>query len=690
MNAQIRSAMGLLVLLVGSSWGHAKQDGVIHAGIDEGIIDSNIHPCNDFYQFSCGKWLEQAKIPADLPMWDRSFMAMREKNRLSLKKILESYAAGKTDKPKNPYAKKLGDFYSTCMDEGSIERTSLADLKAQLAKIDALTLSDIKKQLATLLAHLHLSGVNAFFEYSEQQDFKDATQVIGAVDQGGLSLPDRDYYLKSDDKTVEVKNKFEKYAQNILEMMGEPAKNAKAQVHKIIEIETFLAKNSMSRVDRRNPFNVYHRLDRKGLKQKAPQFDWDHYFNQIGTPDVQAINVTAPDFFIGLNELLSLEKSGISMSDLQTYLKWHLISASIPAMPKKFVEENFRFISSALSGQQEIESRWKRCVKMADGFMGFALGRSFVELNYGSEGKEMTQNMIQNIEKAFESELKDLSWMDDATKKQASKKLHKIVNKVGYPDHWRNYDGFKVDRKSFLNTFLNGSKFNTEYYLNKIGKPLDRKEWEMTPPTVNAYYNPSLNEMVFPAGILETPFFNRHSLHSVNYGGIGMVMGHELTHGFDDSGRHYDAEGNLEDWWTQTVSKEFEEKAKCVVKQYDRYEPLPGVNLNGRLTLGENIADLGGLRLAYKAWFDTRPKVSKKPASISSKYTDEQMFFISFAQSWCSKKQEQYARLLVTTDPHSPPRFRVNGSVSQFPKFAEAFQCKAGAPMAPVERCEVW
>jgi len=401
-------------------------------------------------------------------------------------------------------------------------------------------------------------------------------------------------------------------------------------------------------------------------------------------PTIQAINVTVPEFFVSFNELLN----STPVSELKTYLKWHVIQSAIPALPNRFIDENFKFVSQALSGQKQLEPRWKRCVKAVDSMMGFSLGRSYVEEYYSEESKKLTAQVIQGVEKSFENELQLLPWMDEATKNQALKKLGAIVNQVGYPPHWRSYHSLEVDRTSYFKTLLNSERFNSRYHLDKIGKPVDREEWDMSPPTVNAYYDPSMNKMVFPAGILQSPFFNQKASMETNFGGIGMVMGHELTHGFDDEGRRFDAVGNLVEWWTPKVLQDFDAKTDCVVKQYDAYESLPGVHLNGKLTLGENIADHGGIRLAFAAWKNYSKNIKMKPAP--SRFTRDQRFFLGFAQSWCSKKRDAFARMLVKTDPHSPPRFRVNGTVSQFSEFSTAFQCKPGAPMAPVNRCVVW
>jgi endothelin-converting enzyme/putative endopeptidase len=647
--------------------------------VDLTILDSSQSPCQDFYQYACGGWLKKTEIPSDRPMWNRSFSTIDLHNREILNGILKGYASGKNE-PANPYSKLLGDFYGSCMDEKQIEKTGLADFQAQAAKIDAL--ADLKT-LPPLLATLHGDGVRALFGFYEQQDFKDSAQVIGVVDQVRLGLPDRDYYLKDDAKMSEVRKLYREHITKMFEFLKAP--EAKTAADTILKIETELAKVSMSRADRRNPTNVYHRLDRKGLKDEAPDFDWGTYFSSYAITSIsglQAINVVVPDYFVGLNQLLK----ETSLSDLKTYLKWCFLTQSVEALPKKFVNERFQFTSKAISGQKKLEVRWKRCVRMADTELGFALGRAFVEVAYGKEGKDMSQNMVHEIEHSFHQNVQSLKWMDEKTKTAAEAKLGLIRNKIGYPAVWRSYDGLDVDRHSFLTSLNRTENFTNQYYLNKIGKPVDPNEWDMTPSTVNAYYDPSRNEMVFPAGILQYPFFNSEATDSLNYGAIGVVMGHELTHGFDDEGSQFDGKGNLSNWWDDSVHKSFLEKTSCVEHEYGNFEALPGMKLNGKLTLGENLADQGGIKLSYGVWKSKHPQTTAN----SSGPNDEQKFFIAFAQSWCQKEQEQYSRMRIVTDPHSPSRYRVNGVVSQFEPFAAAFGCKAGAPMAPIDRCSVW
>ena len=647
--------------------------------VDLSILDKKVDPCVDFYQYACGGWLAKTAIPSDRPMWNRSFSTIDLNNRTILNKILKDYAAGKKA-PANPYAELLGNFYAACMDEATIEAQGLAQFKTELSELDKLT---EVRQLASVVAKLHRQGSEPFFGFGEEQDAKDSTQVIGVVDQGGLGLPDRDYYVNPDAKMEKIRALYREHVAKMFVLLKEPNPTQAADV--VMKIETALAKVSMSRVDRRDPNNVYHRLERAGLLERAPLFDWAVYFNELDpntTPKLTALNVAVPDFFTGLNQVLK----DIPLSELKAYIKWHMLTSVTEALPKKFVDEHFHFVSTALSGQKTLEPRWKRCVRAADRGVGFALGRSFVEVAYGKEGKDKSQAMIQEIESQFHLNLAALSWMDEKTKEQAQRKLSKMNNKIGYPKVWRSYDGLKADRKSFLKTLENAAVFNTEYELNKIGKPVDPNEWGMTPSAVNAYYDPQRNEIVFPAGILQYPFFNRESPDSLNYGAIGVVMGHELTHGFDDEGRQFDADGNLKNWWSKEVLEKFEARTGCVEKEYGMFEALPGLLVNGKLTLGENIADQGGMKLAYRSW---KARQGSEPVA-TGKPTAEQKFFLAFAQSWCQKEQEQYSRMRVTVDPHSPSHFRVDGVVSQFAPFARAFGCAPGSKMAPALQCDVW
>ena len=643
--------------------------------VDESAMDPSADPCDDFYQYACGGWTKANPIPPDKSRWTRSFDTVNERNQLLLRDILDKDAAGQGD-PADPYAKKVGDFYATCMDEPKAETASLKTLEERLAAIDAV---NDPGQLAKLVGEMHLTGTRGFFLFRSIQDAKDATQVIGVADQGGLGLPDRDYYVKDDPKMQETRKRYQEFVANLFELAGVPLADARKQAETVMRIETALARSSMTRVDRRDPYKVYHRLDRKGLQEKAPRFDWNAYFVAIGH-DVRPINVAVPEFFTGLEAVLVQGP----LADVKTYLRFREIHADADALGKAFVEENFRF-NQFLTGQKEIAPRWKRCVQMTDAAMGEAVGRTFVKTTIGDEGKSIAKQMIQGIEKAFDANLARVSWMDDATRKVSAEKLHKLDNKVGYPDRWREYDSMKIDRTSLLANLKEAARHAAKRDLDMIGKPVDRNEWGMTPATVNAYYNAAKNEMVFPAGILQTPFFSPEAPDPTNLGGAGLVMGHELTHGFDDRGRQYDGDGNLREWWTPQVAEAYKERAACVANQYDQYIATNDVHVNGKLTLGENIADIGGLKLALAAL-----RANGQPRPGSSKFTPEQQLFLSFGQVWCQNATPQERRLRAVTDSHSPGRWRVNGPISDNEDFGKVFSCKAGTNMNPVKKCVVW
>ena len=640
-------------------------------GIDLAILDRAVSPCDDFYRFACGKWLDQTPIPPDRALWGRSFSEILERNEVLLKGIVEKDARGEPDAA-DPFAQKVGDFYATCMDETKAETASLATLREELKSIDAVADA---KSLAREVGALQKAGARPFFNFYSRQDAKDATQVIGAVDQGGLGLPDRDYYFKDDKKAVELRALYLDHVGKMLELVGTP--DAPAQAKKIMELETRLAKASMDRVSRRDPDKTYHRLDRKGLVAAAPKFEWSDYFAAVGAPEVQALNVSAPDFFKELDGVVT------DYPAARTYLRFRAVEGAADTLGKAFVDERFRF-TRALTGAKQILPRWKRCVTMTDRALGEALGRSFVTLTGGAESKAMAKEMITGIEKAFEANLATLDWMDDAAKKASLYKLHKIFNKVAYPEQWRDYAKLAVGKESLLANLKAAVAFETARDLAKIGKPVDRGEWRMTPPTVNAYYSSSLNEMVFPAGIMQLPFFSPEAPVPSNYGGLGMVMGHELTHGFDDQGRKFDGDGNLHEWWSPAVNQAFIERAECVAKQYDGYIAVDDVHLNGHLTLGENIGDIGGLKMMLSA---LRARGAQKEVGG---FNVEQQAFIAFGQVWCTNYRPEAARTQALTNPHSTGQWRVNGPVSDTPEFAKAFSCKAGSPMAPVKHCTVW
>ncbi len=649
-------------------------------GIDESALDQATAPCEDFYQYACGGWIKKTEIPSDKPEWDRSFSALQEENLATLRKILDDLAAGKSDAPvgrDGPYGDKLADFYGTCMDEQKIEAASAADVKALWKPIDEI--KDLT-MMAKTIADLHLAIGNPIFAVSSQQDAKDATLVIAGLDQAGISLPDRDYYLLKDPKHKEILAKFETYVTNLLMLAGVPAQAAKRNAKTVIKIERNLSEDAMPRVERRDPNKIYHRLELAGIEKLVPRFPWKTYFAALGHPDIVQINVAVPGFFKRVN----VELQRTPLADWKVYLKWTALNSAATELGKALVDEQFRFYGKTLQGIDEIEPRWKRCVHATDAALGEALARAFVRLTFGAEGKSDSLAMVKAIESAMEKNLTGLSWFDDVTRKAAFEKLHAVNNKIGYPDKWRSYDTLSIGKASHLANSIEAGRFETHRQLAKIGKPVDRTEWAMTPPTVNAYYDPSMNEMVFPAGILQPPFFAHKAPQSVNYGAIGMVMGHELTHGFDDEGRQFDAKGNLTDWWAPAVGKEFEKRAQCVVEQFDGYVSIDDLHLNGKLTLGENIADLGGIKLSYLAY-----QAMPKPAA-RGKLTDDQQFFVGFGQAWCEKRKDEYARMMVTVDSHSPGRFRVNGPLSNFAPFATAFQCKPGAKMVRPNACAVW
>lgn len=647
------------------------------SGIDESVIDASVSPCDDFYRFACGNWIQKTEIPADRPSWSRGFSEINERNQTVLREVLDENAA----KPaSDANGKKLGDLYKACMDENAIEKNAATELAALLKPIEQVkTRTDLAKEIA----RQHLGIGKPLFDFSQVPDFKNATQIIGNLDQGGLGLPDREYYLKTDEKSEALRKEYLAHVERILVLSGIAKDKAAAQAGVIVSIEKRLAQASMSRVDRREPKNMYHRIDLDGVLKLAPNFDWKTYFAALGIPSVKELNVTSLEFFKALNQLVAEEK----IENIRAYLRWNNVHNAASALSKPFVEETFAFFSKKLTGTDKILPRWKRCVGFVDHAMGEALGTAFVKKTFGDDGKKKALEIIHGIEAAMEQNIKTLTWMDDATRRAALGKLQKITNKIGFPDKPRNYDALVTVPGSHLKNIEAAAIFESRRELAKIGKPRDKSEWLMTPPTVNAYYEPQFNEMAFPAGILQPPMFGRTVASATNYGAIGMVMGHEVTHGFDDEGRQFDEDGNLRDWWSQTVNTEFNRRAQCVVEQYNGYKPLPDAHIDGKLTLGENIADLGGLKLALLAF---RAAQKKAPAASKGKYSDEQLFFLGMAQSWCEKRRPELARLLINVDPHSPAEFRVNGPLSNLSEFAAAWKCPSTAKMVRKNQCQVW
>jgi endothelin-converting enzyme/putative endopeptidase len=644
-------------------------------------IDKSVDPCTDFYQYACGNWMKNAQIPSDQPEW-ASFVEVDERNNEILRGILEKAAAGGSKR--NPIDQKIGDYYGACMDEKAVDTRGLDPLKPELERISAVK---DKTGLIDAIARVHLIGPNPLFNFYSSPDLHNADMVIAYIDQGGLSLPDRKYYINDDDaKMVEMRKKLTDYATTLLTLSGQSPRQAADSAQTVLRIETALAKDSMDRTLRRDPKNRDHKMTRDAAVALAPNFYLNRYFSDINTPAFSEMNVANPDFFKQVDAVIGSE----SLDALKIYVQWHLLDGASPWLSTSYVNANFKF-RQALTGQDEIKPRWKRCVAATDNALGEALGQRFVETTFGAEGKQRMLKMVDALEKSLDQDIRTLPWMTDETKKQAKVKLDAIRNKIGYPDVWRDYSKLNVAQSDLMGNFLRANEFESRRQIAKISKPLDRQEWGMTPPTVNAYYSPPRNEIVFPAGILQPPFFDKEVDDDVNFGSIGAVIGHELTHGFDDQGRKYDPQGNLRDWWTDQDGKEFENRASCVSDEYSGFTAVDDLKLNGKLTLGENTADNGGARIALMALMNmiAEDKTGKTAEKIDG-YTPEQRFFLGFGRVWCEKRRPEFSRMLVNVDPHSPGRFRTNGAVQNMPEFQKAWGCKAGQPMVKENQCRVW
>ena len=643
-------------------------------------IDKAIDPCVDFYQYACGSWLKRAEIPADQTSW-ASFVEIREKNAAIMREILEKAAA--ENPGRDSITQKIGDYYGSCVDEKAVEAKGLKPLQAELDRVAG---AKDKAALIEAIARIHLIGPSPLFNFYSSPDLHSANDVIAYIDQGGLSLPDRDYYLKDDAKMAEARKSLVQYATQLFTLAGQSSPQAGDAAQTVLRIESALAKASMDRTARRDPKNRDHKMSRDEAVGLAPNFYLNRYFAAAAVPSFSSLNVTNPDFFRQVNGVLESE----SLDALRTYVSWHLLDGAAPWLSQPFVDANFK-MQQALTGQSEIKPRWKRCVSSTDNALGEALGQRYVEQTFGADGKQRMLKMVDALEKSLDQDIRNLPWMTEATKKQAKVKLDAIRNKIGYPDVWRDYSSLKILRGDLLGNFLRANEFEARRQIAKIGKPVDRKEWQMTPPTVNAYYSSSRNEIVFPAGILQPPFFDKQADDAVNFGGIGMVIGHELTHGFDDQGRKFDPEGNLRDWWTAQDGTEFEKRASCVADEYSEFVAVDDLKLNGKLTLGENTADNGGARIALMA---LEQMIASNPAGTVAQtidgYTPQQRFFLGAGRAWCEKRRPEYSRMLVSVDPHSPGKYRINGVVRNMPEFQKAFSCKAGQPMVPENACRVW
>jgi predicted metalloendopeptidase len=641
-------------------------------------LDKNADPCVDFYEFACGGWKKNNPIPSDQAIWSR-FGELAESNRTKLRGILED-AAKSTNR--NANEQKIGDYYSSCMDEDAISKKGIAALKPEFDRINGL---NDKAELPALLAHLHSQGVEGLFGFGSGPDFKNAKEVIAQADQGGLALPDRDYYLKTDPTSVKLRDAYVQHVTNMFKLLGDSEEKATAEAKAVMAIETALAKGAMDRVERREPEKVYHKMPEHEWQSLTPSFSFAKYLTDLGSPKFTDVNVATPDFF----KALDAEVKSISVDDLKTYLRWHLVHSQVQMLPKAFVDENFNFYGKTLQGTKELQPRWKRCVALTDGDLGEALGQVFVEKYYPPEAKARTLKMVNELEGALKQDISDLPWMSETTKKQAIVKLDAIRNKIGYPSKWRDYSTLKIERDDALGNSLRANAFEVHRELEKIGKPLDKQEWQMTPPTVNAYYDPTENDINFPAGILQPPFYDFKADDALNFGGMGAVIGHELTHGFDDQGALFDPEGNLKNWWTPQDQKAFQERTQCIVDEYDQFVAVDDVHVRGKLTLGENTADNGGLRIAYMALLKSLADSGKQPEKIDG-FTPEQRFFLGWGQIWCQNQTDQVARLLAQNNEHSPGNYRVNGVVQNMPEFQKAWGCKAGQPMVKANACHVW
>jgi putative endopeptidase len=647
--------------------------------LDVSSMDRRIDPCTDFYRFTCGGWIAKNPIPPDQAAWS-VYGKLGEENAQFLWGILEE--ASQPAPARSPVQQKIGDYFAACMDQTAIEHLGSKALEPSLKAIADLK---SKRDLAPLLSqeHLRTYGRGFLFGFGSNQDFGDATQVIAFLSAGGLGLPDRDYYTKTDAKSQEIRAKYVQHVARMLELIGESKSRAAADAKTVMTIETELAKASLTRVERRNPYNLYHKMSPADLAKLAPSFNWARYFADSGLGAVASFNVTEPAFFKAVEK----ELAAVPLAEWKTYLRWHAVAVRAPYLSRPFVAEDFDFNRKTLRGVAEMPPRWKTCVRYVDRDLGEALGQEFVRRTFTAETKQRTVEMTQRIEHAMEGEIKSLDWMTDATKARALEKLHAIANKIGYPDRWRDYSALDVKPGDFFGDVTRATVFESRRDLAKIGKPVDRGEWEMTPPTVNAYYNPQLNDINFPAGVLQPPLYDPKMDDAPNYGNTGATIGHELTHAFDDQGRQFDAQGNLKDWWTEADAKAFENRIQCIRDQYAGYTIIDDIKINSKLTSGEDVADIGGTLLAYIAWKDATE--NQKLESIDG-FTPDQRFFIGMAQWACENQRPENLRANAITNPHSPGEYRINGVVSDLPQFQKAFGCGEHKAMVRAQVCRVW
>jgi len=670
-----RKSLAVGIVLLAGICGFAQNSSSHSSVLNVEWLDRTVDPCVDLFTFSCGKWIQSNPIPPDQSSWG-IYNKLQDDNLKQLRELLEATSAPNRARSSN--AQKIGDYYASCMDETAIDALGIKPLQPELLRIEQL---QAKKDLATVVASM--IGEGTPFRIDSEQDFKDSSIVTAAVDQRGLGLPDRDYYLKEDQKSKDLRAAYVAHVQKMFELLGDKPELAATEAQSAMKIETALARGSMTRVDRRDPKKIYHFMSVAELEKLTPAFGWKEYFRQIGLSGITSLNVAVPEFFKTLN-------SQIEQQDLATwksYLRWHAIHANATSLSSAVVNENFNFFGKTLQGKEQLPPRWKRCTNDVDDDLGEALGQVYVEKYFSPEAKQQVLEIVQGIQKAMDADIHSLPWMSEETKRRALEKLQSMANKIGYPDKWRDYRQLEIKRGDHMGNSLRARRFEFDRDLAKIGKPVDRQEWQMTPPTVNAYYDPQKNDINFPAGILQPPLFDPKSDAAPNYGNAGSTIGHELTHGFDDEGRQFDAQGNLKDWWTTIDGKEFDRRASCISDQYSQYTVIDDIKINGKLTLGEDVADLGGTLLAYLAWKEATK--DQKRESIDG-FTPDQRFFIAYGQQWCSSNKDETKRLRAAIDPHSPDQYRANGVVSNMPEFREAFHCKPGQPMVRENACRVW
>ncbi len=648
---------------------------------DASLVDKTIDPCENFYRFSCNGWFKRNPLPADQTRYGR-FTELFELNRLHLKQILEESSAPVATRTANE--QKIGDAYASCMDTDRVNKLGLAPLKPELDRIAGLRTAG---DLPALLAHLHAIGVNAFFGMGSNQDYADSSAVISFYGAGGLGLPERDYYTRTDAKSVEQRQQYVAHVRKMFVLAGEPEAQAAKDADTVMAIETRLAKASLTITEQRDPQNLNHPTDVIGFGKELTHFSLADYVSAANAPATGKANDMEPKFFAEFNTLVS----DTPIAQIRTYLRWHLLHAYAgTSLPESFDQENWNFYAHTLNGAEKQQERWKRCTSRVDQELGEALGQVYVARYFPPAEKQRALEMTLAIEQTMDKDIGELDWMSADTKVKAKEKLHTVMNKIGYPDKWRDYSKVDIVRGDALGNAMRVHEFDQARDLAKIGKPVDKGEWQMTPPTVNAYYDPQMNNVNFPAGYFQPPFYSDKEDDAANYGDMGSTVGHELTHGFDDEGRQYDKDGNLKNWWTKDDETKFNERADCMVKQYDAIEAVPGVHLNGKLTLGENLADLGGLWLAWLAWLDKAHDAHVDMAALTEGYTPEQRFWIAYAQQWCTQTRPEQLRSQAQGDPHAPDEYRTNTVLQDLPEFAKSFSCKKTDKMVNAKPCRVW